>query len=133
MKRLLFGALVGGAVGASVTFFRGDTQTEEADPATDPFAANGRSPLVTAALAGAAAGAFVGFVLDRRAKRASKLVGYARKARPSVESATLTAVDKLFDAAEYALPVVEHAAIAARGRAADFADTARDRAVHVMN
>src|SRR4051794_8518026 len=136
MKRLILGALVGGALGATVSFVRSDTETETtAGPTSEPYSTSGgRSTMVTAALAGAAAGALVGLLLDRRAKRASgALVDYARTARPKVESATQTAVEKLFEAAEFALPVVEHAAVVARSRAADFADTAKDKTLTVVH
>jgi hypothetical protein len=107
MKRLVLCALVGGGIGAGAAFVR-------SDPTSD---GNGSEPdLKTAAMSGAAAGGFVGLILDRRAKRKArktKLVGYAHKARPRVEAA----LDAAFAAAEIALPKVEAAAEVARERA----------------
>jgi hypothetical protein len=107
MKRLVLFALVGGGIGAGAALARSDAPSEGNAPQPD---------LKTAAMSGAAAGGFVGFVLDRRAKRKArktKLVGYAHKARPKVEAA----LDAAFAAAEIALPKVEAVAEVARERA----------------
>jgi hypothetical protein len=122
MKRLVLFAVVGSGIGAGAALARSDSTTE--DSAAQP-------DLKTAAMTGAAAGGFVGFVLDRRAKRKTrktKLVGYAQKARPKVEAA----LDAAFAAAEIALPKVEAAAEVARERAKERAveasSIARDKA-----
>ena len=115
MKRLVLFALVGGGIGAGAALARsGDTTTDSTGSSPD---------LKTAAVSGAAAGGFVGFVLDRRAKRKArktKLVGYAHKARPKAEAA----LDAAFAAAEIALPRLEAAAEVARGRAKEKAEIA---------
>src|SRR5947207_1622982 len=98
MKRLVLCALIGGGIGAVAAFARSDPTTGGSESSDG---------LKNAALGGVAGGAFVGFVLDRRAKRKrkqnAKLLGYAEKARPRVESA----VEAAFAAAEIALPIVE--------------------------
>src|SRR5687768_5060602 len=81
MKRLVLFAVLGSGIGAGAAFARSDPTAEDSASQTD---------LKTAALSGAAAGGFVGLVLDRRAKRKArktKLVGYAHKARPKMEAA----------------------------------------------
>src|SRR5258705_4154232 len=107
MKRLVLFAALGGGIGAGAALARSDSSSEEGAPQTD---------LKTAALSGAAAGGFVGLLLDRRANRKArktKLVGYAEKARPKVDAV----VEAAFTAAEIALPKMEHAAGVARTRA----------------
>jgi hypothetical protein len=112
MKRLVLFALVGGGVGAGAAFVRSDSSASGDAPQAD---------LKTAAISGAAAGGFVGLILDRRAKRKArktKLVGYAHKAKPKVEAA----LEAAFAAAEFALPRVEAAAEVARERAKERAE-----------
>ncbi|MEY2420762.1 MAG: hypothetical protein QOI95_829 [Acidimicrobiaceae bacterium] len=123
MKRLVVFALVGGGIGAGAALARNDAPSDGSAPQPD---------LKTAAMSGAAAGGFIGFVLDRRAKRKArktKLVGYAHKARPKVEAA----LEAAFAAAEIALPKVEAAAEVARERAKERAveagGVAREKAV----
>ena len=121
MKRLVLCALIGGGIGAGVAFARSDPTSGESE------ASNG---MTNAAMTGAAGGALLGFVLDRRAKRKrrSALVGYADKARPKVDAA----VEAAFSAAEVALPIIEARAAAARERAketaAQAAGVAKERA-----
>jgi hypothetical protein len=106
MKRLVLFAVVGSGIGAGAALARGDSTAE--DGASQP-------DLKTAAMSGAAAGGFVGLILDRRARRRrkSKLAGYAEKAKPKVEGA----VEAAFSAAEIALPKVEAVAEVVRERA----------------
>ena len=110
MKRLVLCALIGGGIGAGAAFVRSDPTAGESE------ASNG---MTNAAVTGAAGGAVIGFLLDRRAKRKrrSALVGYAEKARPKVDAA----VDAAFSAAEVALPIIEARAVAARERAKETA------------
>ena len=120
MKRLVLFAVLGGGIGAGAALARSDSTPEDSALQTD---------LKTAALSGAAAGGFVGLVLDRRAKRKArktKLVGYAHKARPRVEAA----LDAAFAAAEIALPRVEAAAEVARERAKEKAAETRPKVEH---
>jgi hypothetical protein len=116
MKRLVLFALVGGGIGAGAALAR------SSDTPADGNGSQGSQPdLKTAALTGAAAGGFVGLVLDRRAKRKArktKLVGYAHKARPKAEAA----LEAAFAAAEIALPKLEAAAESARERAKEKAE-----------
>ena len=60
MKRLVVCALIGGGIGAGAAFARSDPTAGESESSEG---------LKNAALSGAAGGAFIGFVLDRRAKR----------------------------------------------------------------
>ena len=113
MKRLVVCALIGGGIGAGVAFTR-------SDPTVGGSESSGG--MKNAAISGAAGGAFLGFVLDRRAKRRKKresatLLGYAEKARPRVDAA----VDAAFAAAEIALPILEARAGAAREKAKETA------------
>ena len=119
MKRLVVCALIGGGIGAGAAFARSDPTAGESESSEG---------LKNAALSGAAGGAFVGFVLDRRAKRKrkAKLVGYAEKTRPKVDAA----VDAVFSAAEIALPIIEAKAGAARERAKERAIEARPKVEH---
>src|SRR3989442_1773065 len=64
MKRLVLFALVGGGIGAGVALARSDSTSDVT--ASEP-------DLKTAAVSGAAAGGFVGLVLDRRARRRRKI------------------------------------------------------------
>ena len=108
MKRLVLCALIGGGIGAGAAFARSDPTTGESESSDG---------LKNAALSGVAGGAFVGFVLERRARRKRKrnatLLGYAEKARPRVDAA----LDAAFSAAEIALPIIEAKANVARERA----------------
>ena len=112
MKRLVLCALIGGGIGAGVEFARSDPSAGESESSDG---------MKNAAIGGVAGGALLGFVLDRRAKRkkrqASALAGYAEKARPKVDAA----VDVAFSAAEFALPIIEARAAAARDRAKETA------------
>jgi hypothetical protein len=138
MKRLVLGAFLGGGIAAGLVLARESSAPAAVADDPDLAGSDNQKRLMSAALSGVAAGALVGFLLDRRAKRAATpaLLEYTRKARPSVESATQTAVEKLFDAAEFAIPVVEHAAGLARERAfpavEQAAGRARDRALPVV-
>jgi len=123
MKRLVVCALIGGGIGAGAAFARSDPTAGESESSEG---------LKNAALSGAAGGAFIGFVLDRRAKRKRKqenarLLGYAEKARPRVDAA----VEAAFTAAEFALPIIEAKAGAARERAKERAIEARPKVEHV--
>ena len=130
MKRLVLCAVIGGGIGAGAAFFRSDPTSGESE------ASNG---MTNAAMTGAAGGAVLGFLLDRRAKRKrrSALVGYAEKARPRVDAA----VDAAFSAAEVALPIIEARAAAARERAKETAaqaagvakDKAAETAIHARH
>jgi RecA/RadA recombinase len=119
MKRLVLCALIGGGIGAGAAFARSDPTTGGSESSDG---------LKNAALGGAAGGAVVGFVLDRRAKRKRKttLVGYAEKTRPRVDAA----VDAVFSAAEIALPIIEAKASVARERAKEKAIEARPKVEH---
>jgi colicin import membrane protein len=121
MKRLVLCALIGGGIGAGAAIARSDPTAGESESSDG---------LKNAALSGAAGGAFVGFVLDRRAKRKraknDRLLGYAEKARPRVESA----VEAAFTAAEFALPIIEAKASVARERAREKAIEARPKVEH---
>ena len=113
MKRLVVCALIGGGIGAGVAFARSDPTVGDAESSDG---------LTNAAISGAAGGALLGFILDRRAKRKKRrenavLLGYAEKARPKVDAA----VDAAFAAAEIALPILEARAGAAREKAKDTA------------
>jgi hypothetical protein len=113
MKRLVLCAVIGGGIGAAAAFVRSDPTVGESE------ASNG---MTNAAVTGAAGGAVIGFLLDRRAKRKRRttLVGYAEKARPKVDAA----VEAAFSAAEIALPIIEARASAARERAKETATQA---------
>ena len=117
MKRLVLFAVIGSGIGAGAALARSDSTSE--DGAAQP-------DLKTAVVGGAAAGVFVGLILDRRAKRKArktKLVGYAKKARPKAEAA----LEAAFAAAEIALPKLEAAAEGARDRARERAEIARPK------
>ena len=112
MKRLVLCALIGGGIGAGVAFARSDPTAGESESSDG---------MKNAAIGGLAGGAFLGLVLDRRAKRKRKenarLLGYAEKARPRVDAA----IDAAFSAAEVALPIIEARASAAREKAKETA------------
>ncbi len=129
MRKMLTFAVVGGAVGAGTAFFRSGTQATEAPETGNTTQAAGS--LLPVAACGAATGAAIGFLLDRRAKakmakrtkQAAALAlaaEAARRAKPVVE----TAASRAKDAAIAAKPVVEKGAEVTREKAVDFAQTA---------
>jgi hypothetical protein len=101
MKKLVIGALLGGAIGALVAKLQGGGGEQDS------------SPMVPAVASGAAVGAFFGLVLARRARKAAKAaavpvaLAYAKKMGDVALEAAESAV-------EAARPLVGHAAEAAR-------------------
>jgi gas vesicle protein len=103
MKKLLIGALLGGAIGAGVAKLQGGTGEQDS------------SSMAPAVAGGAAVGAFFGLLLARRGRKAAKAaaavpvaLAYARK----VGDAALEVIEQ---ATEAAMPVIEdiHERIAA--------------------
>jgi hypothetical protein len=124
MQKVIKGALIGGAVGGGVAAIQ--SSTGPVDPSTtEPL----RPKVVKGALQGAVAGAVVGWVLERRARRAlaaapldlgRRAARLAERARPVLSNV----VDELSDLEETLRPVVASAA----GRAADAVSDVVDQA-----
>jgi hypothetical protein len=141
MRRLWKGVLLGATVGAGVQAVRGLQNDGEVDGAA------------VARVAGeaAAAGALLGFLLDRRARRKqarlllasadakgiAKVVAtagvLAEAARPIVRSAAETAIVQAIHAAEVAKPHVQHAAEVAKPHVQHAADVAKPQLQHVAD
>lgn len=129
MHNVVRGSLIGGGVGLTLALLRRPKPGERDDTVIR----------VTKSVAeGAAAGAAVGFVLDRRlrAQAAALLAenapgvldavsGFARRYEPAVEGAVERLRDVAVDAFEVAAPVVVELADAARHRAGDAYGAAR--------
>jgi hypothetical protein len=118
MRKMLTFAVVGGAVGAGTAFLRSGTQATEAPETGNTAQAAGS--LVPVAACGAATGAALGFLLDRRAK--AKLAKRTKQAAALALAAE--AARRAKDAAIAARPVVEKGAEMTREKAVDFAQTA---------
>jgi len=125
MRKLVKFALLGGTVGVAVTMFKGNgASADQSEDTTSQALRVGGSA--------AAAGAPVGFVLDRRPKKKAKRTGRLGAVRSGGESlfeaaaeAAKSARPVLEHAVELARPRVEHAAEAAREAASDLVDQAR--------
>jgi hypothetical protein len=120
MRKVVKGALIGGAVGGAVAGVQAARATKspgtEVGGSTAPPSPSVRDRVLRAAAEGALVGAGVGFVLDRRdARRAAAL-----RSRSGVRAGAVAVADA-------ALPVLQHAAEAARSRAEQAAEAARPR------
>lgn len=133
MKKTFTLAVIGGSIGVGFVIARSG-QGGDAAPDADP----GPSPTTVVGSA-AAAGAVLGFLLDRRARKrrgrvtpmsalkAGDFALAARVARPLVESAVEAARPKVEHAIEVARPHLEHAAEATMEAAKDAAQYARPK------
>lgn len=129
MRKMLMFAALGGAAGAGAAFVRSGGQATDAPETGD--ATQAASSLLPIALCGAATGAAVGLLLDRRAKakmakrtRQAAALALAAEAARRAKPMVGTAATKAKEAAVAARPVVEKGAELARDRAVDFAETA---------
>ena len=113
-------AFLGGAVGAGVAIAKSTNAT------TDPAAQEEGTAMKTVGGA-AAAGAFLGLLFDRRAKRRAKHVAKGAKVAAAVAGAAKAAKPKLEHALEVARPRLEQAAEVTREAAFNAADAARTR------
>lgn len=137
-KGILLGAAVGGAVKV-VQEVRGDGTIDEVGPA-----------VAKAAGQAAAAGAAVGFMLDRRDRRKLSRLQRAKakaglggvvagagaladSALPAIKAAAEAAKPKLEHAAEVAKPKLEHAADVAKKKGAEAAVAARPHVEHAAD
>jgi hypothetical protein len=131
MRKMLTFALLGGAVGAGVAIAKSTNGTAET-------AAQDEGQAMKTVGGAAAAGAFVGLVLDRRAKKRAKQVakgaklaatvaGVAKAAKPKLEHAIEIGKPRLEHAIEVSLPKLEQAAGATRDAALTAAEAARSR------
>lgn len=131
MRKMLTFALLGGAVGAGVAIAKSTNGTAES-------ASQDESQAMKTVGGAAAAGAFVGLLLDRRGKKRAKKVakgakvaatvaGVAKAAKPRLEHAFEATKPVLEHAIEVSRPRLEQAAEATRGAALTAADAARTR------
>jgi hypothetical protein len=120
MRKMLTFALLGGTVGAGVAIAK--TTSGTVDAASEDESATMKT-VGGAALAGAA----VGLLLDRRARRHTKQVAKGAKMAAAVAGAAKAARPKLEQAIEASRPHLEHAAEATREVALSAADAARTR------
>jgi len=131
MRKMVKLAIVGGVVGAGAALYRSAGTVSETP-------AEATSTPVTPIVGGLAAGATLGFMLDRRASRRAKrtrraaavalATDYGRRAKPKVDAAAHVAAVKAREAAVAAQPVVRHAAEVAKHRAEEVATAAMHRA-----
>jgi hypothetical protein len=131
MRKMLTFAILGGTVGAGIAIAKttsGPVESASEDENTTMKTVGG------AALAGAA----VGLLLDRRAKKHAKHVakgakmaaavaGAAKAAKPRIEQAIEAGRPRLEQAIEASRPHLEHAAEATREVAMNAAEAARTR------
>jgi hypothetical protein len=141
MGRVIKGAFLGSMVGGAVVALQSRQRAERnrqadvgppGDTPPTPLTEQAVPPIWQPIVGAAAAGATVGFFLDRRARRVAKraalaapaVVQYARRVAPLAERA----IEGLTTAAEHARPHVRHAAEVALKKAEEAAEAAADAA-----
>ncbi len=120
MRKMITFALLGGAVGAGVAIAKSTSAT------ADPAAQDEGAAMKTVGGA-AAAGAFLGLLFDRRAKKRAKHVAKGAKVAAAVAGAAKAAKPKFEHAIEVARPRLEQAAEATREAALTATEAARNR------
>jgi hypothetical protein len=120
MRKMLTFALLGGAVGAGVAIAKSTNGTAETAPQDE-------SQTMKTVGGAAAAGAFLGLVLDRRAKKRAKRVAKGAKLAATVAGVAKAAKPKIEHAIEVSRPRLEQAAELTREAALSATEAARTR------
>ncbi len=120
MRKMLTFALLGGAVGAGVAIAKSTNGPMDA-------AADDEGAAMKTVGGAAAAGAFLGLLLDRRAKTRAKRVATGAKVAAAVAGVAKAAKPKLEHAIEVSRPRLEQAAEVTREAALSAAEAARNR------
>ena len=126
MRKMVTFALLGGAVGAGVAIAKSTSDT------ADPAAQDEGQAMKTVGGA-AAAGAFLGLLFDRRAKKRAKQMAKGAKVAAAVAGAAKAAKPKLEHAFEVSKPRLEHALEVSKPRLEQALEVTREAAFNAAD